>query len=354
MRCPQRPPVLSIIATQPEPHGPLLRRVFPDFFARPHHHDCIPGAYNIAMPPNRLASPESTPAPPTRDGVGPSSIWLPEGRWSTVLDFLTERFPDIAAATWIARMSRGDVINENGDRLAPDCAYRSGVRLYYYREAAAEPSIPFEETVLYRDEHILVVDKPHFLPVTPAGRFLQETLLVRLKRRLQCDCLVPLHRIDRETAGIVLFSTRPESRGAYHALFARREVRKIYHAVAGTRPWATLPLVHRSRLVEGDPFFVMKEVDGAPNTETQIEMIEDRGDAALYRLTPVTGRKHQLRVHMASLGIPILNDALYPRLEEREEGDFSRPLQLLAKSIAFIDPLTGAPRRFESPRTLRP
>jgi tRNA pseudouridine32 synthase/23S rRNA pseudouridine746 synthase len=265
---------------------------------------------------------------------------------------LTTRFTEIATAVWIARMSNGDVIDENGDRLAPDCAYRSGVRLYYYRESPVESRIPFDEAVLYQDEHILVVDKPHFLPVTPAGRFLQETLLVRLRRKLQCDFLAPLHRIDRETAGIVLFSTQPETRGAYHALFARREVRKTYQAVAGVLPQATFPLTYRSRLVEGDPFFLMKEADGAPNTETQIEVLEFQGDAALYQLTPVTGRKHQLRVHMASLGIPIFNDPLYPQLQTREDDDFSRPLQLLAKAIAFTDPLTGAPRQFESLQAL--
>ncbi len=290
--------------------------------------------------------------PPTRDGVGPSSVWLPEGHWQTVLEFLTTRFTEIPPAVWIARMTRGDVIDDTGDRLGPDCTYRSGVRLYYYRESPVEPRIPFEEVVLYQDEHILVVDKPHFLPVTPAGRFLQETLLVRLRRRLQCDFLAPLHRIDRETAGIVLFSIQPESRGAYHTLFAQREVRKIYHAIAGVLPHADFPLTHRSRLVEGDPFFLMKEVDGEPNTETHIEILEVRGDAALYRLTPLTGRKHQLRVHMASLGIPILNDPLYPQLQDREDDDFSRPLQLLAKVVAFTDPLTGAPRRFESLQAL--
>lgn len=320
-------------------------RAIPDLFAQP----CRPGAgadaYNAAMP----ASNASIPTPPARDGVGPCSVWLPDGRWLTVLEFLCERFPAVAAATWEARMSRGDVIDDSGTRLAPDCAYRRGARLYYYREAPAEPRIPFEETVLYRDSHVLVVDKPHFLPVVPAGRFLQETLLVRLKRRLRCDDLVPLHRIDRETAGLVLFSTRPESRAAYHALFARREVRKTYHAVAATpRPGTGLPLTHRSRLAAGEPFFRMQEAEGPPNAETRIEMLEARGDTALYRLTPVTGRKHQLRVHMASLGTPILNDPLYPHLQPRVDDDYSRPLQLLAKSIAFTDPVTGLSRELES------
>lgn len=289
---------------------------------------------------------------PERNGIGPSSVWLPQGTWSTVLDFLVERFPDIGAATWAARMTNGGVVDAQGNRLAPDAPYRGDVRLYYYREVEAEPTIPFEETVLHRDEHLLVADKPHFLPVAPAGRFLRETLLARLKQKLKVDFLVPIHRIDRETAGIVLFSIRPESRAAYHSLFERRQVRKTYHALAPWRPDLAFPITCRSRLVEGEPFFRMRETDGEPNSQTIIDLLERRGDVALYRLTPVTGRKHQLRVHMASLGIPIISDSLYPRLTPDRSDDYSRPLQLLAKALAFTDPLTGATRELESPRAL--
>src|SRR6266566_3664835 len=298
-----------------------------------------------------VPKPEAMNAPlPARDGVGPSSVWLAEGPWKTVLEFLAQRFADVDAATWIARMEKGEVVDERGVRLAPDCAYRSGVRLYYYRESHAEPPIPFEETVLYQDKHIVVADKPHFLPVTPAGRFLQQTLLVRLKRKLQLDFLVPIHRLDRETAGIVLFSTQPSSRGDYHALFHNREVSKTYEALAGVLPKARFPITYRSRLVAGDPFFRMQEAPGEANSETRIDVLEAKGEIACYRLTPVTGRKHQLRVHMAALGIPILNDAFYPQLLPDKGQDFSRPLQLIARTIAFTDPLTGAARRFESVR----
>lgn len=289
---------------------------------------------------------------PTKDGVGPSSIWLPQGPWKTVLEFLTQRFADIHGATWTARMIKGEVVDAAGIRLSPSSSYRSGVRLYYYREIEAEPNIPFEETVLYHDEHLLVADKPHFLPVAPAGRFLQETLLVRLKRKLGLDFLVPLHRIDRETAGIVLFSTQPATRGAYHSLFEKRQVRKVYEALAQYLPGLNFPLTRRSRLAVGQPFFLMTEIDGEPNAETRIERLEVRGDAALYRLTPITGRKHQLRVHMASLGMPVVNDPFYPQLLRREGEDYSKPLQLLARAVEFIDPFTGTPRQFESRRTL--
>jgi len=289
---------------------------------------------------------------PLREGVGPSSIWLPAGSWRTVLEFLVARFAAIDAATWTARMERGEVQDEHGVRLAPDCAYRSGVRIYYYREAGTEAPIPFEETVLYRDDDLLVVDKPHFLPVTPAGRFLHETLLVRLKRKLRLEYLVPIHRLDRETAGVVLFSIRPESRGAYHALFQQRAVTKTYEALAGVAPALRFPLTRRSRIDAGEPFFLMQEVAGAANAETDIELLESGSGIGRYRLTPRTGRKHQLRVHMAALGIPILNDPFYPRLLPCKGDDYTRPLQLLARRLAFTDPLTGAARQFESGRSL--
>lgn len=289
---------------------------------------------------------------PARDGIGPSAVWLPPGPWRTVLDFLVERFHAIDAPTWMARMAKGEVVDADGNRLAPDSPYRSRVRLYYYREIEGEPVVPFEEHVLHRDAHLLVVDKPHFLPVMPAGRFLAESLLVRLKRRLKLDCLAPIHRLDRDTAGLVLFSIRPESRRAYHALFERREVRKTYHALAAWRPDLAFPIMRRSRLVEGEPFFLMRETEGPPNAETRVEVLAVRGARALYRLTPVTGRKHQLRVHMAALGMPIEGDPLYPRRAAVAQDDYARPLRLLAKELEFTDPLTGTRRCFVSPRTL--
>lgn len=289
---------------------------------------------------------------PSKDGVGPSSVWLGDGPWLTIIEFLENRFPDIDRDIWVARMARGEVVDENGICFSLDSAYRRGVRLYYYREAREEVPIPFEETILYRDDHLVVADKPHFLPVIPAGRFLRETLLIRLKRKLQLDFLVPIHRIDRETAGIVMFSIQPTSRDLYHALFQNRAVVKTYEAVAPARPRTMFPMLYRSRLEEGEPFFRMKEVEGEPNTETHIDILQARGNNALYRLMPVTGKKHQLRVHLAALGIPILNDMFYPHLLPDNQDDFSRPLQLLAKKIAFTDPVTGTAREFESARTL--
>src|SRR5438552_5771249 len=163
---------------------------------------------------------------PTINGISPSSQRLPPGHWATLLEFLTDRFPHIASTIWITRMSKGELVDETGLKLSPLSPFRAGACIYYYRELENEPAVPFEETILYRDKHILVADKPHFLPVTPAGRFLRETLLVRLKNKLELEHLVPLHRIDRETAGVVLFSLSPTTRGAYASLFQQRKIRK--------------------------------------------------------------------------------------------------------------------------------
>lgn len=287
-----------------------------------------------------------------RDGVAPSYLWLPEGQWSGMLAFLVERYPQISAAQWQDRMARGEVVSGDGTVLGPDSAYRRGMRIFYYRELERETPIPFQEAVLFQDEHLLVVDKPHFLPMTPGGRFVQETLLTRLKKKFDSTDLTPIHRLDRETAGVVIFSRQVASRGAYQSLFQRREVHKTYEALAHALAGRDFPFTYRSRMVDGDKFFLMREEEGDANSETVIDVIERRGDVNLYRLHPHTGRKHQLRVHLASLGIPIVNDAFYPVARPCKDDDMSQPLQLLARAIDFIDPLTGEARHFESRRTL--
>jgi tRNA pseudouridine32 synthase/23S rRNA pseudouridine746 synthase len=290
---------------------------------------------------------------PTRDGVGPSCVGLPSGPWPTIAEFLVERFPAIPRETWAARIAAREVVDEHGLPVTAERRYQAPLRVYYYRSLDAEVRIPFDEQVLFRDDQLVVADKPPFLPVTPTGKYLQESLLVRLKRSLKLDDLVPLHRIDRSTAGLVLFSVQPETRGAYQAMFPERRIAKHYEAVV---PWregvSSVPEVYRSRLVDDDHFMRVKETAGEPNSETRIEVRQTHGGHALLKLSPVTGRKHQLRVHCMALGLPIVNDPIYPVLLPEDSDDFDKPLQLLARSVEFIDPVSGEVRRFESPRRL--
>lgn len=285
---------------------------------------------------------------PTREGVSPSCVGLPAGDWPTITDFLVERFPAITREVWLQRMRDGLVADEFGAPVTAERPYRGHMRVYYYRALEDEPRVPFEASVLYQDEHLVVADKPHFLPVTPSGHYVQETLLVRLKNSLGLDGLAPLHRIDRETAGLVLFSVRPEERDAYQALFRRHEVAKHYEAIAAWREDIAFPLTRSSRIVQGEPFFRQQEVPGPANSETHINVLETGGGWARYALSPVTGKKHQLRVHMHALGIAILNDRIYPPVYPTPDDDYSRPLQLLAKSMHFKDPVTGERRTFET------
>ncbi len=290
---------------------------------------------------------------PMRDGVTPSYLLLPEGDWPDLISFMAHNYPAVTEAQWRERMARGDVVDAEGRALGPDSRYQRNLRIFYYRELEAETPIPFEETILYQDEHLVVADKPHFLPTIPTGRFLQETLLVRLRRKLGIEDLVPIHRLDRETAGVVVFSSNLDSRGAYQSLFQKRLVQKEYEALAGPLEGRDFPFLYRSRMVDGDKFFIMKEEAGEPNSETMIDVAERRADGqVLYRLWPHTGRKHQLRVHLAALGIPIVNDAFYPVALPCKEDDVSQPLKLLARAIGFPDPLTGEWRYFESRRSL--
>ncbi|KQY50358.1 RluA family pseudouridine synthase [Lysobacter sp. Root494] len=289
-----------------------------------------------------------------RDYHGPaaSRLQLPPGPWRTVLDGLCARFPAISREVWLDRFARGRVQDAGGASLAVDAPYRTGAEIRYFREVADEAPIPFQETVLHVDAHLVVADKPHFLPVIPAGGHVRETLLARLVQRLGNPDLVPLHRIDRDTAGLVLFSANPATRDAYQSLFRQRRIRKHYEAIAPALPGLSFPLTHASRLEKGEPFFRMREVDGVPNSETRIDVIERAGALWRYALEPVTGRKHQLRVHMAALGAPILNDRVYPHLASPGAGgmpaDFTQPLKLRARALVFDDPLSGVERRFES------
>jgi tRNA pseudouridine32 synthase/23S rRNA pseudouridine746 synthase len=292
------------------------------------------------------------PPLPMRDGVTPSFLWLPEGQWPDMLTFMAANYPAVPEAQWRARMARGDVVDGMGVPLLPSSGYKQGMRIWYYRELEHETPIPFEEEVLYQDEHIIVADKPHFLPTIPTGRFLKETLLVRLRQKLGIEELVPIHRLDRETAGVVIFSCNVNSRGAYQSLFQKRLVQKEYEALAAPLVGREYPFLYRSRMVEGDKFFTMKEEPGEPNSETMIDVVEQRGEHVLYRLWPHTGRQHQLRLHLSSLGIPIVNDVFYPVALPCKADDVSSPLKLLARAIGFPDPLTGEWRFFESKRTL--
>ena len=292
--------------------------------------------------------------PPDRDGVSASVIATTAGEWRTFFDFLVQRFCSVDRDEWRVRINRGDVVDQHGVKISEATPYRPNSKLFYYRCVADEPHIPFEETVLFQDDLIVVADKPHFLPVTPTGRYVQETLLVRLKRKLGIDTLAPMHRIDRDTAGLVLFMIQPHTRDAYQKLFRERRVEKTYQAIAAWRAELMTPTIYRSRLVESEAFMQMQAVAGDANAVTAIEMHAVSGSLARYILRPLTGQKHQLRAHMAAVGAPIVNDRIYPILHASDSAapDYSQPLQLLAKSIAFVDPITQQPRHFESARTL--
>lgn len=286
------------------------------------------------------------------DGPIASRLQLRPGPWTTVLEALCAHFPRVDAARWSERMREGRVLDAAGRPLAVRTPFRVGLEIQYFREVPDEVPLPFDERILHADPHLVVADKPPWLPVTPSGPYLEHTLLRRLVRRLDNPQLVPLHRIDRATSGLVLFSAHPATRAAYQALFRDRRIHKSYLALAAPLPATTLPHVHRSRLVTGEPFFRMREAPGAANSETRVELDAVQGSDWRYRLTPVTGRKHQLRVHMAAMGAPIRNDPLYPDCQDPAGDDPSRPLKLLAHRLQFDDPVTGEARAFESLQSL--
>lgn len=287
-----------------------------------------------------------------RAGVSPSYVWLPNGPWKTIGEFFIFRFPHVGLASWESRMTRGEVRDEHSQALQLASPYRAGACVFYYREPEEETPIPFQADIIYQDGEILIADKPHFLPVIPGGRFLHETLLVRLKNETGIASLVPLHRLDRETAGLVMFSVNPSTRHQWLNLFRERTVKKIYEAHASFNEQLSLPCVYRSRLVKHDQFFKMKELNGEPNSETIIRLHKRDLSHTSYLLEAVTGKMHQLRVHMMALGLPLLNDALYPITQAAKSDDFTAPLKLLARSLTFKNPINGNHHFFESRRSL--
>jgi tRNA pseudouridine32 synthase / 23S rRNA pseudouridine746 synthase len=290
---------------------------------------------------------------PVRNGVNATRMRMPEeGPWATAMDYVLERFNHVDRDGIVDRFIRGEVKALGGEIVTPETPLSEHTFIWYYRELPVEDRLPVELSVLHQDENLVVVDKPHFLPTTPGGMYVQESALVRLRVLLDLPDLVPIHRLDRMTAGVLLFSANPETRGNYQLLFEKRRVQKTYEAVAGIREGLEFPLTVRSRMIKSRTYLLAQEVEGEPNAETRIELLDthigETGAVGLYKLYPHTGKTHQLRVHLASQGIGIVNDPFYPVLHEQAPDDYTKPLQLLAKSIAFTDPLTHQPVQYTS------
>jgi len=285
--------------------------------------------------------------------TSPSKLSLPQKNpgVTTVLEFLVLKFPAISSNVWQQRMADGKVHWHDGSLINGHSLFAPQQRVYYYREVTSERGIPFAEKIVFQDELILVAYKPHFLPVTLGGRFIEECLQSRLRKRTGNQQLQAVHRIDRATAGLVMFSVKPNSRQLYHGLFETRQVSKTYQAVASA---INNPVMHnqqwevKSRLQKSEPKFLMQTVEGLANSHSRIRCLKRGAEQALFELNPITGKTHQLRVHMQSIGLPLVNDTYYPKLQLNKPDDYSKPLQLLAQHIQFIDPVTKQDRRFSS------
>jgi len=299
-----------------------------------------------------------TPAPPSplpqRDGVDPVRVRLPgEGVWTTVREYLVERLSGAGAGVVEGLFAEGRVVGADGRPVTGDAPFAPGAYVWFHRDLTPEPPVPFPIEIVHRDDHIVVADKPHFLATTPRGSHIAETALARLRRDLGLPAHGAAHRLDRLTAGLVLFTVRPEERGAYQTLFRDREIHKVYEAVAPHAPGSSFPLTLTSRMAKPRASLTAVELPGPPNAVTHIARLAHRGSLARYRLTPETGQTHQLRVHMASLGLPLLGDPLYPEVQPPvPPTDFHRPLQLLARELHFTDPVTGREHHLYSGRTL--
>ncbi len=286
----------------------------------------------------------------------PSKVVLPKSKEATpcILTFLSRHFSKIPKEVWQDRILNGKVLDEDENPISLTTPYVDSMPLYYFREVENEKKIPFKESILFENEDLLVCYKPHFLPVTPSGRFVEECLLNRLKDSIGISDLTPIHRIDRGTAGIVLFSKDKRNIDWYHDGFRKGTVHKSYLAIGkGPQILAEGEHLVENRIARGDPWFRNAIVEGEVNSRSSIKVIEQKGNHALFELKPITGKKHQLRLHMASLGWPIVNDRVYPELLDEEDDDFAKPLQLLAYKISFLDPISNSRLEFELNENLK-
>lgn len=281
----------------------------------------------------------------------PSKLSLPQVNpgVATVLEYLVIKFPYIDTQTWRQRMADGKVHFHDGSLITAQTLFQPQQRVYYYREVESEPIIPFQETILFQDQHILVAYKPHFLAVIPGGAYVNECLQNRLRRSTGIETLTAMHRLDRVTAGLVLFSVNPDTRHCYHQLFASRQIQKTYRAIANVKAGEKLVGKEwevKNRIERCEPRFRMRVTEGVANSHSVIRCLQQTAQQALFELKPITGKTHQLRLHMQALGWPILNDKYYPQLQPESADDYAAPLQLLAKQLDFVDPVTGEGRCF--------
>ena len=282
----------------------------------------------------------------------PSKLSLPQTNpgLTTVLEYLLIKFPFITEKVWLKRMSEGKVHRHDGTAITAQSPFKAQQRIFYYREVESEPIIPFKEDILFQDEHIIVAYKPPFLAVVPAGIYVNECLQNRLRLSTGIETLQALHRLDRVTAGLVMFSVNPDTRACYHQLFETQQIHKTYQAIANIprgdqiegQQWQVKNHIETSR-----PRFLMCVTEGEINSHSEIRCLQQSANKALFELNPVSGKTHQLRVHMQSLGFPILNDKYYPQLQSLSADNYKMPLQLLAKKLRFIDPITQQKRCFE-------
>ncbi len=287
----------------------------------------------------------------------PSYVFLPKKDipYPSILEFLTSKFPNISEPVWRQRIIEGK-ISYKDEIITLNTQYKPNCHLQYYREVEKEIIIPYDEEILYQDDNIIVVDKPHFIPVTPSGNIVNESLIYRLKKKFKFEDIKTIHRLDMATAGVVMFSINNKTHNQYLNLFKERKIEKTYEAIThlphnkNRKEW----IIENEIVKSEECFFLMKiGNNGANNAKTFVRLKEKKDNKYLFELKPITGRKHQLRLHLSQITGGIINDRFYPTLLSEKKYDYNNPLQLLAKKLEFIDPITNKKMMFQSKKELR-